>query len=67
MVSGTTGAVAVYPLSLVRTRLQAQGTPGHPTTYNGAFDVIRVTLQREGIRGFYKGLVPTLVKVNSLS
>ncbi|KAI8053402.1 mitochondrial carrier domain-containing protein [Syncephalis plumigaleata] len=63
MISGTTGAVAVYPLSLVRTRLQAQGTPGHPTTYSGAFDVIRVTLQREGIRGFYKGLVPTLVKV----
>ncbi|KAI9594164.1 mitochondrial carrier domain-containing protein [Syncephalis fuscata] len=63
MISGTTGAVAVYPLSLVRTRLQAQGTPGHPRTYSGAFDVVRVTLQREGIRGFYKGLVPTLVKV----
>ncbi|RKP24773.1 mitochondrial carrier domain-containing protein [Syncephalis pseudoplumigaleata] len=63
MISGTTGAVAVYPLSLVRTRLQAQGTPGHPRTYTGAFDVVRTTLQREGVRGFYKGLVPTLVKV----
>jgi solute carrier family 25 phosphate transporter 23/24/25/41 len=63
MISGTTGAVAVYPLSLVRTRLQAQGTPGHPTVYTGALDVVRKTFAREGIRGFYKGLVPTLVKV----
>ncbi|ORX88868.1 mitochondrial carrier [Basidiobolus meristosporus CBS 931.73] len=63
MVSGTVGATMVYPLSLIRTRLQAQGTPGHPHTYTGAFDVIRTTYERETIRGFYKGLVPTLTKV----
>ncbi|KAK9765412.1 hypothetical protein K7432_006275 [Basidiobolus ranarum] len=63
MVSGTVGATMVYPLSLIRTRLQAQGTPGHPRTYTGAFDVIRTTYKSETIRGFYKGLIPTLTKV----
>ncbi|CAG8765070.1 9410_t:CDS:2, partial [Funneliformis caledonium] len=38
MISGCIGATIVYPLALVRTRLQAQGTPGHPQTYSGAFD-----------------------------
>ncbi|ORY00792.1 putative Mcsc-pending-prov protein [Basidiobolus meristosporus CBS 931.73] len=63
MISGTVGATIVYPLSLIRTRLQAQGTPGHPHTYTGAFDVIRTTYRRETIRGFYKGIIPTLTKV----
>lgn len=31
-VSGSVGATTVYPLNLVRTRLQAAGTPAHPTT-----------------------------------
>ncbi|PKY42507.1 mitochondrial carrier [Rhizophagus irregularis] len=63
MISGSIGASIVYPLALVRTRLQAQGTPGHPQTYTGAFDVIKKTYSNERLRGFYKGLVPALVKV----
>ncbi|RHZ77803.1 hypothetical protein Glove_172g62 [Diversispora epigaea] len=63
MISGSIGASIVYPLSLVRTRLQAQGTPGHPQRYTGAIDVIRKTYVKEGIRGFYKGLIPALSKV----
>ncbi|GBB93486.1 hypothetical protein RclHR1_02180028 [Rhizophagus clarus] len=63
MISGSIGASIVYPLSLVRTRLQAQGTPGHPQTYTGAFDVIKKTYSNERLRGFYNGLVPALVKV----
>ncbi|CAG8442925.1 9279_t:CDS:2 [Ambispora leptoticha] len=63
MISGSVGATAVYPLSLVRTRLQAQGTLGHPQKYVNAFDVIQKTYACEGIRGFYKGLMPTLIKV----
>ncbi|ORZ39851.1 mitochondrial carrier domain-containing protein [Catenaria anguillulae PL171] len=61
--SGSIGATAVYPLSLIRTRLQAQGTPGHPERYSGAMDAVRKTYAREGGRGFYKGLAPTLIKV----
>jgi solute carrier family 25 phosphate transporter 23/24/25/41 len=63
MFSGMVASCAVYPIGLVRTRLQAQGTPAHPQTYTGAMDVVQRTFRREGIRGFYKGLVPTLIKV----
>ncbi|KAI7864728.1 mitochondrial carrier domain-containing protein [Spinellus fusiger] len=63
MVSGSIGASSVYPLNMVRTRLQAQGTPGHPHTYTSAFDVVKKTFQADGVKGFYKGLGPTLFKV----
>ncbi|KAF8925978.1 hypothetical protein BGZ58_000305 [Dissophora ornata] len=62
-ISGSVGATSVYPLSLVRTRLQAQGTPQHPQTYTSTLDVFRKTFEQEGVRGFYKGMVPTLTKV----
>ncbi|KAH3665699.1 hypothetical protein OGAPHI_003887 [Ogataea philodendri] len=61
--SGTFGATMVYPINLLRTRLQAQGTFAHPYTYNGFFDVFKQTVQREGVPGLFKGLVPNLAKV----
>lgn len=62
-VSGSVGAISVYPLNLVRTRLQASGSPGHPQRYTGIWDVVQRTYQRDGWRGFYRGLFPTLAKV----
>ncbi|KAL4919548.1 mitochondrial carrier domain-containing protein [Aspergillus aurantiobrunneus] len=61
--SGGVSASVVYPLNVLRTRMQAQGTVLHPTTYNGVMDVARKTVQSEGVRGFYKGLTPNLLKV----
>lgn len=43
--SGAFGASIVYPLNLLRTRLQSQGTAGHPRTYTGIMDVTRSTLR----------------------
>ncbi|KAI9448192.1 mitochondrial carrier [Lactarius indigo] len=62
-ISGSVGATMVYPLNLVRTRLQASGSSGHPERYSGIGDVVIKTYQRDGWRGFYRGLVPTLAKV----
>lgn len=62
-VSGTLGASIVYPLNLLRTRLQAQGTAIHPATYTGILDVSRKTVSREGLRGLFRGLTPNLLKV----
>jgi len=62
-VSGSVGATSVYPMNLVRTRLQASGSSGHPQRYDGVADVIKKTYAREGWKGFYKGLAPTLAKV----
>ncbi|KAH8830503.1 mitochondrial carrier [Flagelloscypha sp. PMI_526] len=62
-VSGSLGATSVYPLNLIRTRLQASGSSGHPQIYTGAYDVFSKTLAQDGVRGFYRGLGPTLAKV----
>jgi solute carrier family 25 thiamine pyrophosphate transporter 19 len=58
----------VFPLDLVRKRLQVQG----PTRvwyvhknipeYKGVLRTIKMILQREGIRGLYRGLVVSLFK-----
>ncbi|KAF7892050.1 hypothetical protein EAF00_008352 [Botryotinia globosa] len=61
--SGAFGASIVYPINLLRTRLQAQGTVLHPPTYTGIVDVAQKTLKNEGFRGLYKGLAPNLFKV----
>ncbi|KAH3682808.1 hypothetical protein WICPIJ_006267 [Wickerhamomyces pijperi] len=61
--SGTVGSTIVYPINLLRTRLQAQGTYAHPYKYDGFRDVLRQTIQREGYQGLFKGLVPNLAKV----
>lgn len=61
--SGGLSASVVYPLNVLRTRLQAQGTVLHPATYTSIGDVFRKTLASEGPRGLYKGLTPNLLKV----
>ena len=61
--SGTVGATMVYPVNLLRTRLQAQGTFAHPATYSGFSDVLVKTIKSEGVPGLFKGLVPNLLKV----
>ncbi|OBZ90766.1 Calcium-binding mitochondrial carrier SAL1 [Choanephora cucurbitarum] len=63
MVSGSIGASSVYPLNMIRTRLQAQGTPAHPYKYTSAWDAAKKTYKADGVKGFYKGLGPTLFKV----
>ncbi|KAG7257385.1 hypothetical protein CRUP_031413 [Coryphaenoides rupestris] len=47
-----------YPYQVVRARLQDQHN-----TYAGTMDVIRRTWRNEGTRGFYKGMVPNVIRV----
>lgn len=47
-----------YPYQVIRARLQDQHT-----SYTGAADVIRRTWRNEGPLGFYKGMVPNLIRV----
>ncbi|KAF5694652.1 mitochondrial carrier, partial [Fusarium mundagurra] len=60
--SGSFAATAVYPLNVLRTRLQAEGTCLHPRLYTGLWDVTRRTFKTEGVRGFFKGLTPNLAR-----
>ncbi|XP_008805618.1 calcium-dependent mitochondrial ATP-magnesium/phosphate carrier protein 3-like [Phoenix dactylifera] len=61
-ISGALGATCVYPLQVIRTRMQAQCTYS-TTAYKGMSDVFWRTLQHEGFLGFYKGIFPNLLKV----
>lgn len=47
-----------YPYQVVRARLQDQHN-----TYDGLVDVVRRTWRNEGVLGFYKGMVPNLIRV----
>jgi solute carrier family 25 (mitochondrial phosphate transporter), member 23/24/25/41 len=62
-VSSSLGASIVYPLNLLRTRLQSQGTAIHTPTYTGWRDCLTRTVRNEGVRGLFKGLTPNLLKV----
>lgn len=62
-VSGALGASMVYPINVLRTRLQSQGTTIHPPVYCGMWDVAVKTVGREGIRGLFRGITPNLLKV----
>ncbi|EFE33964.1 uncharacterized protein ARB_07428 [Trichophyton benhamiae CBS 112371] len=61
--SGALSASIVYPLNVLRTRLQAQGTVLHKPTYTGIVDVTVRTVRSEGVYGLFRGLTPNLLKV----
>lgn len=58
--SSSCGQLASYPLALVRTRLQAQTEVRSDSTTIGIF---RAIIEREGIRGLYRGITPNFLKV----
>nr|ODN87653.1 solute carrier family 25 (mitochondrial aspartate/glutamate transporter), member 12/13 [Cryptococcus depauperatus CBS 7855] len=64
-VAGGIGAYAVYPIDLVKTRLQNQrATVVGEVLYRNAFDCIKKVYTNEGgVRAFYRGVMPQLVGV----
>jgi len=62
-VAGVVGTSAIFPLDMVKTRLQAAGQAGATVKYNGVVDCIRQMYAKEGVRGFYRGLAPNLTGV----
>mmetsp|Transcript_19064 Transcript_19064/g.44538 ORF Transcript_19064/g.44538 Transcript_19064/m.44538 type:complete len:476 (-) Transcript_19064:62-1489(-) len=62
LVSSCIGMTASYPLVIIRTRLQMQGIGGRAMMYTGVYDCFTKTLQREGVRGLFKGLGANTIK-----
>ncbi len=53
-----TGATAVYPIDLVKTRMQNQRSTGSfvgELMYKNSFDCAKKVLRYEGFFGFYRG------------
>lgn len=65
-VSGAFGALMVYPIDLVKTRMQNQRSarnPGDSVLYKNSIDCAKKVFRNEGFAGFYSGVLPQLVGV----
>lgn len=59
-IAGCVGATAVYPIDLVKTRMQAQK---HKALYDNSIDCFKKIIKLEGLKGLYSGLGAQLVGV----
>lgn len=59
------GATAVYPIDLVKTRMQNQRTGSYvgEVAYRNSIDCFKKVIRHEGVIGLYRGLVPQLIGV----
>ncbi|KAJ1655042.1 mitochondrial aspartate-glutamate transporter agc1 [Dispira simplex] len=63
-VAGAVGATAVYPIDLVKTRMQNQRSAVvGEVLYKNSIDCFRKVIRNEGPIGLYRGLAPQLVGV----
>eukprot|EP00047_Mylnosiga_fluctuans_P011227 m.20131 g.20131 ORF g.20131 m.20131 type:complete len:289 (+) comp3504_c0_seq1:136-1002(+) len=56
--AGVSAVCLTYPLDLVRARLAFQVTTVY---YKGIVEAIRIIAKEEGVKGFYKGVAPTIM------
>ncbi|RYP02649.1 hypothetical protein DL764_005694 [Monosporascus ibericus] len=62
--AGAFGAFMVYPIDLVKTRMQNQrGADPGQRLYKNSVDCFRKVITNEGVRGLYSGVFPQLVGV----
>ncbi|XP_066597735.1 calcium-binding mitochondrial carrier protein Aralar1 isoform X2 [Prorops nasuta] len=64
-IGGAVGATAVYPIDLVKTRMQNQRTGSFigELMYRNSLDCFQKVIRHEGFFGLYRGLVPQLMGV----
>lgn len=62
-VSTVCGQLVGYPLSLVRTRMQAQELPMDSDKRDTMSKILANIWNKEGVRGLYRGLLPNIIKV----
>ncbi|MCJ1322773.1 mitochondrial aspartate-glutamate transporter agc1 [Xylographa vitiligo] len=63
-IAGAFGAFVVYPIDLVKTRMQNQRSSRvGQVLYKNSIDCARKVIQNEGFKGLYSGVLPQLVGV----
>lgn len=53
----------VFPFFVIKNRIQLQGYAGTEIYYKSMTDCMRKILAKEGVRGFYKGILPYCAKI----
>ncbi|XP_017481436.1 PREDICTED: calcium-binding mitochondrial carrier protein Aralar1 isoform X1 [Rhagoletis zephyria] len=63
--AGAVGATVVYPIDLVKTRMQNQRTGSFigEIAYRNSWDCFKKVIRHEGVLGLYRGLLPQLMGV----
>ncbi|CAF0768277.1 unnamed protein product [Brachionus calyciflorus] len=64
-IAGAIGAFAVYPIDLVKTRMQNQRSKSYvgEVMYRNSWDCFKKVIRHEGVLGLYKGLTVQLIGV----
>lgn len=55
-IAGVSEILVMYPLDMVKTRMQLQVSGGHGTHYTGVVDCLKKIISREGPTRLYKGI-----------
>lgn len=58
--SGYTLWIGIYPIDVIKSKLQSDSLS--KPFYRGSLDVIKDVWSKSGIKGFYKGFVPTIAR-----
>ncbi|KAF9019176.1 mitochondrial carrier [Hymenopellis radicata] len=58
---GLVASVATCPLDVIKTKLQAQRAVPGQLGYHGIYATVRSVWLHDGVRGFYRGLGPTIL------
>jgi solute carrier family 25 phosphate transporter 23/24/25/41 len=62
-ISGAVAQTCTYPFDVLRRRFQINTMSGMGYRYKSIWDAVRVIIAEEGLRGFFRGIVPNLLKV----
>ncbi|KAK2748687.1 hypothetical protein FQN57_000268 [Myotisia sp. PD_48] len=62
-ISGAVAQTCTYPFDVLRRRFQINTMSGMGYKYTSIWDAVRIIATQEGIKGFYKGIGPNLLKV----
>ena len=61
--AGAFAQTITYPLDVLRRRMQVTGMDRMGYKYNNTWHAVQCVMAEEGIRGFYKGMIPNYLKV----
>ncbi|KAJ1951020.1 Mitochondrial carrier protein ymc2 [Linderina macrospora] len=51
-----------YPIDAIKSKLQTDGFAGEKRKYYGALDCARKIMRQEGLKGFFRGITPCLLR-----
>lgn len=67
MTAGATGSIVTNPLWVIKTRFMTQDPSLESPRYKHTLDAIVTIYKNEGVRAFYRGLVPSLIGVSHIA